>query len=86
MEISHFLNKWLYSVKSVIHKNFAPNLVEIDFSWAMIHSTRQSFNHENLEGYLNVCWEMNKRSSSVIYPKTVIQYAPLILYIDLVTN
>ena len=72
IEISHFLNKWLYYVKSVIHKNFAPNHVEIDFSWAMIHSICQSFNHENLESYLIVCWEMYQSSSSVIYSRTVI--------------
>ena len=72
IEISHFLNKWLYAVKSVINKKFAPNHVEIYFSWAMIHSICQSFNHENLEGYLNICWEMNKCSSPEMYSKTVI--------------
>ena len=63
----------IYSILiQIIHKNFAPNHVEIDFCWAMIYSICQSFNHENLEGYLNACWEMNQCSSSVIYSKTVI--------------
>ena len=71
-EISHFLNKWLYAVKSIINKNFAPNHVEVDFSWAMLHSVCQSFKRDNLEGNLNICWGMTKSSGSERNPKTVI--------------
>ena len=53
-----------------------PAHIEVDFSWAMLHSACQSFNHENLENYLKSCWQITNTSlqisESKIQPKTVI--------------
>ena len=53
-----------------------PAHIEVDFSWAMLHSACQSFNHENLENYLKSCWQITnislQISESKIQPKTVI--------------
>ena len=38
VEIAYFLSKWLYDVKQVLHKDTTESLVEVDFSWAMLHS------------------------------------------------
>ncbi|KAI6658883.1 hypothetical protein LOD99_10924 [Oopsacas minuta] len=56
--ISH-LNKWLYTTKKVLNKVFSPAHIEIDFSWAMLHSICYSFKQESLEIYLSNCWQMN---------------------------
>ena len=37
-EISHFLNKWCLSVKLFTTMELKIKKVEINFSWAMIHS------------------------------------------------
>ena len=76
VEITHFLNRWQYTAKKVLNKEFTPTHVEVDFSLAMLHSTCQSFNHENFENYLKSCWQISKTSwqisESKLLPKTVI--------------
>ena len=76
VEIAHFLNRWQYTVKKVLNREFTPAHIEVDFSWAMFHSACQSFNHENLENYLKSCWQITNTSlqisESKIQPKTVI--------------
>ena len=46
VEMSHFLTKWIYTDGKVLNTEFTIPLIEIDFSWAMLHSICQSFNHE----------------------------------------
>ena len=55
--ISNFLNRWLYDVKKVTNKLIVPNQIEVDYSWAMLHSVCCSFCKETLENYLNTCWQ-----------------------------
>ena len=38
VEIAHFLSKWFYNVKKVLNKATILTHVEVDFSWAMLHS------------------------------------------------
>ena len=44
VEISHFLNKWCLSIKLFNNTDLKVKKVEIDFSWALIHSTCLAFN------------------------------------------
>ena len=55
-EISHFLNKWCLSAKLVINRDLQINKVEMDYSWAMIHSTCSAFNKFTILNYLQNCW------------------------------
>ena len=57
-EITHFLNKWSLNSKIVLHKELFINRVEIDYSWAVIHSTCIAFNKMNILGYLESCWSI----------------------------
>ena len=59
VEISHFLNKWLYTTKKVFSKAFSQAHIEIDYSWAMLHSICYSFNQESLGKYPSNCLQMN---------------------------
>ena len=43
-EISHFLNKWYLNSKLVLNKEIHITRIEIDYSWAMIHSACIAFN------------------------------------------
>ena len=73
VEISHFLSKWLYDANKILNKQFNPAHIEIDFSWAMLHSTCRSFNQISLEEYLTSCWKMNATNNfPTIYSKTII--------------
>ena len=49
VEISHFLKQWLYDVKKVTNNEVTPNQIEVDYSWAMLHSVCNSFNKQTLE-------------------------------------
>ena len=55
-EISHFLNKWCLNAKLVISRDLKIGQVEIDYSWAMIHSTCLAFNKISVLNYLEKCW------------------------------
>ena len=73
VEISHFLSKWLYDTNKILNKQFNPAHIEIDFSWAMLHSTCRSFNQISLEEYLTTCWKMNATNNfPMIYSRTII--------------
>ena len=73
VEISHFLNKWLYATKKVLNKAFSPANIEIDFSWPMLHSICYSFNQESLDKYLSNCWQINtKQDIANTQNKTII--------------
>ena len=56
-EISHFLNKWCLSVKTFTTMELKIKKVEIDFSWAVMHSTCLAFNKFSILNYLQYCWE-----------------------------
>ena len=72
IEISHLLNRWLYDVKKVTSSEILPNKVEVDFSWAMLHGVCNAFNKQNLEWYLNRCWETIHTSNSTNSIKVII--------------
>ena len=73
VEISNFLNRWLYDVKKITNKLIVPNHIEVDYSWAMLHSVCNSFWKETLENYFNTCWQyIQTHSSSTHSPKTII--------------
>ncbi|KAI6655862.1 hypothetical protein LOD99_1596 [Oopsacas minuta] len=55
-EITHFLNKWYLNSKLILHKEIFITRVEIDYSWALIHSTCIAFNKISILGYLESCW------------------------------
>ena len=79
VEITHFLNRWQYTVKKVLNREFTPAHIEVDFSLAMLHRACQSFNHENLENYLKSCWQISNTSleisESKIKPKQLFIFA-----------
>ena len=72
MEISHFLKQWLYDVKKVTNNEVTPNQIEVDYSWAMLHSVCNSFNKQTLEDYLNTSWQVIHTPKSTNPPKTII--------------
>ena len=59
--------------RKVTNKLIVPNLIEVDYSWAMLHSVCYSFFKETLENYLNTCWQyIQTLSSSTHSPKIII--------------
>ena len=59
--------------KKVTNKQLVPNQIEVDYSWAMLHSVCYSFCKETLENYLNSCWQyIQTPISSTHSSKTVI--------------
>ena len=56
-EITHFLNKW--------DKDLRIDQIEMDYSWAIMHSTCLAFNKLSIALYLTKCWEIihNKTST-----------------------
>ena len=57
-KISHFLNKWVLTSKLVLHKALNITQVEMDYSWAMMHSSCIAFNKINITSYLDKCWKI----------------------------
>ena len=56
-EISYFLHKWSLDAKNIIgSSDLNIGLIEIDYSWALIHSVCSAFLKCDLETYLNNCW------------------------------
>ena len=48
----------VFNSKIVLHKELFINRVEIDYSWALIHSTCIVFNKMNILGYLESSWKI----------------------------
>ena len=71
-EISHFLNKWCLSVKLFKNTDLKVKKVEIDFSWALIHSTCLAFNKFTILSYLQNCWEYIHNNKNLIESTTVL--------------
>ena len=71
-EISHFLNKWCLSIKLFNNTHLKVKKVEIDFSWALIHSTCLAFNKFTILSYLQNCWESIHNNVNLIEPTTVL--------------
>ena len=63
VEITHFLHKWSYDVKLVLNHEICPAHIEVDFSWVMLHSICRIFNKEQLEDYLDACWDFIHNSA-----------------------
>ena len=57
VEITHFLHKWSYDVKSVLNHEICRAHIEVDFSWVTLHSICRIFNKEQLEYYIDACWD-----------------------------
>ncbi|KAI6651821.1 hypothetical protein LOD99_4700 [Oopsacas minuta] len=57
-EITHFLNKWVLTCKAVLHKDLKIEHIEMDHSWAIMHSTCLAFNRLSMSLYLAQCWEI----------------------------
>ena len=58
--------------KKVTNKLIVPNHIEVDYSWAMLHSVCNSFCKETLENYLNTWQYIQTHSSSTNSLKTII--------------
>ena len=54
-EISHFLNKWFLTCKSIHGKSLKVAQIKVDYSWAMIHSVIATINNTNIINYLDNC-------------------------------
>ena len=67
VEITHFLNRWYYDVRRILNRDICPSQVEVDFSWAMLHSICKIFNRQHLEDYLNTCWQYIQTSQTEKY-------------------
>ena len=57
-EITHFLNKWVLTSKLIMNREIKIVQIELDYSWAMMHSACISFNKINVLSYLDKCWEV----------------------------
>ena len=71
-EISHFLNKWFLSIKLFNKNELKINKVEIDFSWACIHSTCLAFNKFTILSYLQNCREFIYDNGKIDVSTTVL--------------
>ena len=47
VEITHFLNRWYYGVRRILNRDICPSQVEVDFSWALLHSICKIFNRQH---------------------------------------
>ena len=57
-EITHFLYRWFLTCKKVISKDLNIAQVEMDYSWAILHSACTVFNKSSLVEYLEKCWRI----------------------------
>ena len=64
-EITHFLNKWVLTCKVVLHKDMRIDQIEMDYSWAIMHSTCLAFNKLSIALYLTKCWEIINNKTSI---------------------
>ena len=55
-EITYFLHKWSLDAKRVLGGELNIWQIEIDFSWALIHSVCNAFLKSDLDTYLDKCW------------------------------
>ena len=65
-EISYFLHKWSLDAKKILGGNLKIGQIEIDFSWALIHSTCNVFLNSDIYTYLDKCWsriELNHKEN-----------------------
>ncbi|XP_052216774.1 uncharacterized protein LOC127834780 isoform X2 [Dreissena polymorpha] len=56
-DISNFLSRFQYAAQKVSQKYNNPKIVEVDFSWALIHSVCQTFNRFSTNIYMEKVWE-----------------------------
>ena len=73
-EISYFLHKWSLDHKKTLGSVINIGQVEIDFSWALIHSVCNVFLKCDIDIYLDLCWNKLKYHSTAEDPdiKTII--------------
>ena len=67
---THFLNKWVLTCKAILHKGLKIDQIEMDYSWAIMHSTCLAFNKLSIAVYLCKCWEIihGKTSTKLTIP------------------
>ena len=63
--ITHFLNKWVLTCKAVLHKDLKIGHIEMDHSWAIMHSTWLTFNRLSISLYLTQCWEIVNNKTTI---------------------
>ena len=74
-EITHFLNKWVLTCKAILHKGLKIDQIEMDYSWAIMHSTCLAFNKLSIAIYLCKCWEIvNDKTSTKLTIPTVLHH------------
>ena len=64
-EITHFLNKWVLTCQAVLHKYLKIEHIEMDHSWAIMHSTCLAFNRLSISLYLTQCWEIVNNKTTI---------------------
>ena len=73
-EITHFLNKWVLTCKAVLHKDLKIGHIEMDHSWAIMHSTCLAFNRLSISLYLTQCWEIVNNKTTIKSDIPIIYY------------
>ena len=65
-EITHFVNKWVLTCKPILHRGLNIDQIEMDYSWAIMHSTWLAFNKLSIAQYLCKCWEIVSDKTSTM--------------------
>ena len=60
--IKWYLGKFLQVLKQSTHKSYQVKKVEVDFSWAMVHSATEVFNKVDLRTYLQRSFEFTTKA------------------------
>ena len=55
-EISYFLHKWSIDIKKTLGSVTNIGQIELDYSWALIHSVCNVFLKSDIDCYLDICW------------------------------
>ena len=81
-EITHFLNKWVLTCKITLHKDLSIDQIEMNYSWAIMHSTCLAFNKLSIALYLSKCWESinNQTSTKLTNPNVLYLCSAHIMY------
>ena len=63
-EISYFLHKWSLDTKKTLGSVINIGQIELDYSWALIHSVCNVFLKCDIDSYLDICWNKLKINST----------------------
>ena len=59
-EFSYFLQKWALDTKKTLCSGINIGQIELDYSWAQIHSVCNVFLKCDIDSYLDICWNKLK--------------------------